>query len=546
MNWKKSVFSNIIWDVYTLVTVLALVIWSNMAVQALDGTSIPGLALALGVAVLAAGCVFLFRKLPVGRGYVERRGFSVLLLGEAALVVLFFVLGFMYRINGIAGVSDGGAYYEAAFVAEGRSIPNIVHGVEYIYLHLLHVVFLFIGNKLAAGIWLQVVMQMLAILLLYLGVRKLAGILPALVMLVFFLYTGPVVQESISLSPKPLFLLLFAIGLDMLAACRGNNRKWSLFLAAGLWIGLAGYLDATAFLLLFIGVAAALEVRGKKASAKSRFIAIESCLAGTAAGFLGLILVVALFSGNTFAQVLRAWGRLYMRGDHGFTTGSLNSILSWQGVLILLLCIGVAGYWFSRKREYISIWVLVSGVAVGAQYFGVLTKELPPFLYILLFQTVLAGVGLRESILKRAAVSQVDEHPVEEDTGIDFVQIEPEPEPELAGPEAGYVKTEPETAEPDSEQIKPDSEQAEPEAEPVEQPELELMELEAEPKQTEPEPEQTESKPPRLRFFETPLPMPKPHQKKVLDYNVVSTDGEDDFDYSVGENDNFDFDFDSE
>lgn len=533
MNWKRSVFSNIMWDAYTLVTVLALVIWSKMAVQELDGTPISVLVLALGVAVLTAGCVFLFRKLPVGSEYVERRGFSVLMLGEAALVVLFLVLGFMYRINGIAGVSDGGAYYEAAFVAaEDRSIPNIVHGVEYVYLHLLHMVFLFLGNKLAAGIWLQVVLQMLAILLLYLGVRKLAGAVPALVMLVFFLYIGPVVQESLSLSPKPLFLLLFAIGLDMLAACRGNNKKWNLFLAAGLWIGLAGYLDATAFLLLFIGVAAALEVRGKKASAKSRVIAIVGCLAGTAAGFFGLVLTVALVSGNTFIQVLESWSRLYMHGDHGFTTGSLSSVLNWQGGLILLLCIGVAGYWFSRKRDYISIWVLVSGVAVGAQYFGVLTKELPSFLYVLLFQTVLAGVGLRESILKRAAVSQVDEQPMEEDTGLDFVQIEPESE--LTVPEAGYIKPEPE------------SEEAKPEIEPVEQPELEMIELEAEPKQVEPVPERTESKPPKLRFFETPLPMPKPHQKKVLDYNVVSTDRDDDFDYSVGENDNFDFDFDIE
>lgn len=538
MNWKKSVFSNIMWDAYTLVTVLALVIWSNMAVQALDGPSIPGLVLALGLAVLAVGCVFLLRKLPVGRGYVERRGFNVLLLGEAALVVLFFVLGFMYRINGITGVSDGGAYYEAAFVAEGRNIPQIVHGVEYVYLHLLRVVFLFIGNKLAAGIWAQVVLQMLAILLLYLGVRKLAGAMPALVMLVFFLYTGPVVQESLSLSPKPLFLLLFAIGLDILAACRGNIRKWSLFLAAGLWIGLAGYLDATAFLLLPIGVAAALEVRGQRTSAKSRVIAMVSCLTGTVVGFLGLILLNAFFSGDTFVQVLEAWGRLYMRGDHGFTTGSLNSVLIWQGVLTLLLCIGVAGYWFTRKRDYISIWVLVSGVAAGAQYFGILTKELPPFLYILLFQTVLAGVGLRESILKRADVPQVDEQSVEEDTGIvDLVQIEPEPE--SAEPEAGYVKLEPEPAEPGSEKDKPA-------AEPVEQSELELIELEAEPKQPEPEPEQAETKHPKIRFFETPLPMPKPHQKKVLDYNVVSTDGEDDFDYSVGENDNFDFDFDVE
>lgn len=562
MNWEKSVFSNIMWGAYTLVTVLALVMWSKTAVQALGGTSFLGLALALGMAVLAAGCVFLLRRLPVGRGYVERRGFSVLLLGEAALVVLLLVLGFMYRMNRIAGVTDGGVYYEAAFVAEGQNISKMAHGVEYVFLHLLHMVFLFMGNKLAAGIWLQVVLQMLAILLLYFGVRKLAGALPALVMLAFFLYTGQVVQEALTLSPKPMFLLLFAIGLDMLAACRGNIRKWSLFLTAGLWIGLLGYLDAAAFLLPLIGAAAALEARGRKTSAKYRAIAIGGCLTGTVVGFFGLFLVEAHFSGTPFVQLLGAWGRLYMQGDHGLTTGSLNGVLNWQGALILLLCIGVGGYWCSRKRDYISIWILVLVAAVGAQYFGVLTKELPLFVYILLFVTVLAGVGVRESVLKRAAVL-ADEEPVEEDTGnVDLVQLEPEPE--STEPAAGTVKAEPETAVPEPEKTesvdherKPaGSEQSElPEREPesVEsEPDLELLELESEqPESEQPEPEQSgpeQSGPrqPKILLFETPLPMPKPHQKKVLDYNVVSTDGDDDFDYSVGESDDFDFDFDVE
>ena len=558
MNWEKSVFSNIMWGAYTLVTVFALVAWSDATVQALSYTSFLGLALALGVAVLAAGCVFLLRLLPVGRGYVERRGFSILVLGEAALMVLLFVLGFIYRMNGIAGATDGGAYYEAAFVAEGQSISKMAHGAEYIYLQLLHTVFLFMGNKLAAGFWLQVVLQMLAILLLYFGVRKLAGALPALVMLVFFMYAGPVVREALSLSPKPLFLLLFAIGLDMLAACRGKIRKWSLFLTAGLWIGLLGYLDAAAFLLPFIGVAAALEARGKKATAKYRAIAIGGCLTGTAASFFGLILVDAYSSGKPFAQVLGAWGSLYMHGDHGFTTGGLNGILNWQGALILLMCIGVAGYWFCRKRDYSSIWILMSCLAVGVQYFGILTKELPPFLYSILFLTVLSGVGVRESVLKRANVSLADEEPVEEDTVVvDLVQDEPEPEPK--NPEAGKarsidsqsVQSERESESVDHEQnpsVAEQSEQPEREPESVEsESDLEMLELDSEqPKPGQPETEQPGPKTPRLRFFETPLPMPKPHQKKVLDYNVVSTDGDDDFDYSVGETDDFDFDFDIE
>ena len=51
------------------------------------------------------------------------------------------------------------------------------------------------------------------------------------------------------------------------------------------------------------------------------------------------------------------------------------------------------------------------------------------------------------------------------------------------------------------------------------------------------EPDHTVSKP---QLIENPLPLPKPHQKKVLDYPVGDSDDGDDFDYEVDENDDFD------
>lgn len=322
---------------------------------------------------------------------------------------------------------------------------------------------------------------------------------------------------------------------------------------SGLWIGLTGYLDATAFLLLLFGVAAALETKGRKVSAKSRAIAVGGCLTGIAIGFFGLILADAHFGGKTFAQVLGTWGSLYLHGDHGFSADSLNGIVNWQGALILLLRIGVVSYWFCRKRDYFSIWILVSCLAVGAQYFGVLTMTLPPFPYCLLFLTVLAGVGLRESILKRAAVSQADGQPAEEDAEIvDLVQQEPEPDSIEPEPEKiELIEFKQDQPERGPEMIDSDRENSGTEQSEQPESESESGEPETDSEMNEPDSEQTESeqsepKTPKLRFFETPLPMPKPHEKKVLDYNVVSTNGDDDFDYSVGDSDDFDIDFDIE
>lgn len=470
MCWRKSVFSNLMWDAYTIITVVALVELSAVVVQALGGTFSLGLVLALVLGALVACCVFLLRQLSVRRGKVEQDGVNKFMLFEAVFMVLFLLLGFVLRVNEIAGAAGGEAYYEAALVEAGRSIPQLVHGADYIYLQLLHTIFMLLGNKLAAGVWLQVVLQMLAVVLLYFGVRKLAGNLSAMVMLVFFMCMGPVVQRSLTLSPEPLFLLLFAIGLDILAACRGNLQRIYLFLAAGLWVGFTGYLDVVAFLLLFIGVAVVLETHEQESSVKSRANALGMMLAGTVAGFFVSIFSDALFSGDSFSHVFSAWISLYTQGKVGFASGSLSNGMSWLCPLVLLMCFGVISYWYDPEKEYISIWILLFCLAVGIQYSGMLTEQLPSFLFMLLSLTVLAGSGIKASFW--------------------------EPEPEIAGSEE-YEQPEPET-------------------------------------------EEAVSEPEQPRFLENPLPLPKPHQKKVLDYDVDLSEDESDFDHPVDENDDFD------
>ena len=43
-----------------------------------------------------------------------------------------------------------------------------------------------------------------------------------------------------------------------------------------------------------------------------------------------------------------------------------------------------------------------------------------------------------------------------------------------------------------------------------------------------------------VRYLENPMPLPKKHVKRVLDYGLKSTAEDDDFDFSVAEDDDFD------
>lgn len=672
MSWKKNVFSNLMWSAYTLLTVVGLVELSGAAVRIFRGPSYMGLVVAVIVAALAAACVYIFHKFAPRLMEAGQRKGGRLVLVEYALMAFFLIVGLMLRVSDMSGAGNGGEYYDAAMVAAGHSVPQVVHGAVYFHLRLLHLVFLVVGNKVAAGIWIQVILQLLAGVLAYFGVKKLAGVIPAQITLLFFMFAEPMVQSSVVLSPEPLYLLMLSVGIFILAMCRTKPDLIILFLPAGLWTGLMGYLDISGFFLLLLAAALILEDWDEDTSLKERGAAIGLCLAGTMAGFLVSMLLDSLLSGKSFVRIMNAWQALYGQGPAGFSASSLADGLYWEGPLLLLMSFGVISYWRDRERQYISMWMLMLCIVALLRYGGMLTNEMPPTMYMILCLSVLAGVGIRASFYNdnmavAGFVSQQIKEPIkvmeeeyEEEYEVD--DIAPMKLPKyLQEPESGeikipkYLQEEAETAKPKpqpapvaasvvSESVEPEpsvtesahnyvvnkaeafifeSEEPEPPvtesannyvvnkaeafifeseepappvtkstdryvvseleeeyvevirekapiqednvppeplssaAEPMEEVlwEEEIIETEH-PKETTasiaaaapiaaansaeelwPSVEPVSSKP---QYIENPLPLPKPHEKRVMEYNMRVSNDEDDYDYPVADDDDFD------
>ena len=57
---------------------------------------------------------------------------------------------------------------------------------------------------------------------------------------------------------------------------------------------------------------------------------------------------------------------------------------------------------------------------------------------------------------------------------------------------------------------------------------------------TEQQSEKVEEQPKKIQMIENPLPLPKKHKKRVLDYDIVTAVQKDDFDITVDEEDDFD------
>lgn len=581
MSWKKNVFSNLMWAAYTLLTGVGLVELSGAAVQVFRGPSYMGPVVALVLAVVAAGCVFVAHRLTSGREASRQKKGGRQLLLEIAFVIFFLIVGLMFRMDGISGVRSGGAYYDAAMVAAGQNIPQMVHGAVYLYLQLLHLVFILVGNKLAAGLWLQIILHLAAGLLLYIGVRKLAGVLPAQTMLCFFMFAEPIVQSALSLSPEPLFLLLLAVGIVILAACRGKVKLPLLFLPAGLWAGIMGYLDIGGFFLLLLAVSVILADWEQKPSLKVRGAAFGLCLAGALAGFFGAFLVDSLLSGRPYARILDAWLRVYGHGAYGFSASNLADGLYWEGPLLVLMCFGVFSYWRNREKQYISMWVLMACVVAVVRYNGMFTDELPFAMYIILCLAVLAGVGLRASFCKNEGTSEAGQSDGERQTSggremadEDLEEVDAAPvklpkylmEPgsdqitipkylqEEAAEAAARKKPKPQVSPVTPVSANPETPAAEESAAPAAEPEERSVEpvqessrlgrdsVDSEPHKTQDRLLEVEvwEEPSAPQYIENPLPLPKPHEKKVMEYNVGMAGFDDDYDIPVDENDDFD------
>ena len=485
MRWKKNAFSYLSWVIYAVAVEVGMVCLADAICDAKGVKIYFGTIACVLYMVLAGIGVFLVHRALERR----ERPLATKNVVEAALTVMLLAAGLVLRIQAISTATESAAYYELASVTSGQEIPQIVHGAVYFYVQLLHGIFYFLGNKFIVAIWTQILLQFVAVLLLYFAVRRMAGSIAAVVMLAFCMLPSYMVRGAVDLSPEMLYLvlwcgILFWISLE-------NNRDWKLweFVPIGVIIAVAGYLDIAGFFLLGFAVAVIFACSSETATRK-RLLAALVCLAGAGMGLVGSVAVDALASGKQFGNVMQAWLKLYQPLSFELPLSMEASESGVVGYLVLLcvLSLGIYAFWRNRKTDALKAWILVAVIMALAACFRILTVEMPVNRYLYLLLSILAGVAIEECVVP--------------------CRVNGAAKRELA------------------EIIKLDEPSAE----------LLTEEKEAEKAETV---ETTESGKPR--FIENPLPLPKKHQKRTISYRVEVGEGKDDFDISVDEDDDFDY-----
>lgn len=505
MVWKKNFLSVILWAAYFLGISAALVyhVFGAVVESGLQGSDTASLLAAgtwAGIILLFVLCRLAAKRLPVRflRGDSETAG-----LIEGVLFIALITAGLYLRIVSLDHAGESAAYYEIAKVTENGGILEVTHGATFFYVCLLRILFLIVGNKWIAGIWLQLVLQFVAAILLYAAVRKLAGAVAALVVLGMMMLLPTEIMRGLVYSPQMFYLCIYAVGflcaavfLDRLA--RGQRKLWSLLLSllfTGAWIGLACYLDVLGLTLL-LPVLFALHVKKERSIGREVVWSVLVVLILAVLFFGGFICMDAYLSEKDVLSILNAWFEMFRM--------KTQDMWFWYGedmvtrILVLgFMVFGACGFWASGNYHRFSLWITMLLLLCVMSYFHMPVQNMDVEMLLLIVGSILAGIGIRECICG--------------DKGKDVDEVSAMEEVECMEP----------TVDADENKLETES----------------MEKLQTEIKEEELKMEET---PKQVKYIENPLPLPKKHVKRSLDYSVEPQEELMHYDIEVSEGDDFD------
>lgn len=402
LNWKKNFFSYAAWLACLFLTGYG--VWTLAqrwsAESGLSGAVVYGIS---GGVLLLAGLlnafVWLFRKKRQDGQDSEKDTWVIRLL-EGVLLLVILVMGMYLRWERIP-FANGAVYFETASIKAGQGVPILTHGIEYLYILALHGVCFVLGNNLVFCTWFHIALQGLAGLLCLLGIRRLTGRFSAIAFAACYFLSPGMIEKAVTLSPEPLFLFFFGIGL---LAAGGFLRKESGaprgYFMTGMVIAFILYLDVSGLALLGILLTVFFVDREEPESFWNRpAVSLLTALAGFGIVLAGIFILDAAISESSMTKVAGAWGNLYLTaGNPSVNPLKLLLEMKWGlellSLLFVFLALGVFSFFLKRNQERISAWILAGGILLCLEIFGMTVPTMNGTEIFLLCICALAGTAL--------------------------------------------------------------------------------------------------------------------------------------------------------
>lgn len=507
MTYKKTWLSYLLWAVYTCLTGVmfanyAILFWQKELNNAINyGTAL----FVLFLFVMVPAIYFLIRKI-FGKLRVKCDISShTKSLWEIFIVFSLFFAGLLYRVylylQNIDHLTEN-SYYQLAMVKAENIAEPMVHGASYLYTMCLSFTLSFLGNKIMAAVWLQILLQMVTILLAFFTVRRLAGRIPACITMSVLAASSVYAGQILTMTPESLFFVLYLVGMFIVGGyvkndCWNRRRKLSAVFGAllsGGIIGILTYLDAVALTLavLLFGLVTGTRRKKTKKVGNTGF-SLMLILAAIAAGggsFAGMLVVNAYsyyMETEAMAEALMTFYRTNFLTDYVFYQTEYSLVGCF--IIVILAFLLIMAFWNRKKVQNVSPWIclmlLLAPTPLTAK--GVLPYQV----YSIFIWSVLAGIGVQQSFAWERSSAEKERN----------------------------TETAPA---------------------PMEEPPAEAVQVFMKKESVESVPVSEDAPAVKPRFLENPLPLPKKHEKRTMDYQYEVTEEQMKFDFEVSENDDFD------
>lgn len=509
MSLKKSWFGYGVWAVYSVIVCIFLATYINAQCIVLKA----GKNTTIFIVCLAFACIFgtyLLLRMAYQKwgGKIESISAHSKMLFEIFLVLSLFcgavlirIYWYMHQYSEPFGTQQ---FYEMAVVKEGNGIPAILHGASYLYTGILSLLFSLFGNKQTAGIVLQLILQLFGILFFYFAIRNLTGKTEAVLSLAILAFFPAMLTYNFTLMPENLYFFLFAQMLFGISLYKKYEEKKERKTAAalvcvvllGIGAGYMLYLDA-AGILLFLAVL--FVVLAKKRKKGKNAVYTGAAVIGILVSVLLLFLTEALLTNETIFQTAGTWWNLY------FQKFAVHFQMAGPDLTIAGSIIGCAlAAWYAvgflqEEQKRGGIYMLSLVLILLMVSFG--TQNMSYQILATAYWSVLAALGVTAVLGRKnpAAVIEKQEETVIKEASIKVTSME-----ETSMKEADMEEMEIE--------------------------EFEINELEI----NEPKPKK------QVQFIENPLPLPKKHVKKTMEYKIEPEARLMKYDIDIKNDDDFD------
>lgn len=522
MTYKKTWLSYILWAIYTCITGVMLadytmLLWKK---QINLTTRMYMIGFVFLFFAMVAGLFFLLKKVGAETLCKNKINEHTKLMWEIFAVLCIFFTAVLYRFYLVIQIGTDTAidthFYDMAIVRDGVVMEPVAHGASHIYVIFLSFVFSFLGNKIMAAVWMQFFIEILTILLSFFVIRKLLGRIPACIVMLILTLSSVYNSRMLTVTPELLFFLLYIIGLYIAgsyvkAYCSNRLSKPMMIAGAlfsGIIIGGLVYLDAISLTLFIIMAGLITGVDSKPDRKKiTPYLLFLLTVTGAFLALSGAFMLDSYASGDKIGNVLNAWLDLYRIHLQKNTIIYQNKYsLTECLVQVVLAALLILSFWSRRKVQNSTPWMCLMFLLapMPLSSVGVLDYQV----YYVFVWSVLAGLGLQQSLMAGDKVEQYARMEAEKELE-DIKDMENIKNSDDLG---AVMKINVGTIEPASKH-----------------------KFEPEPEQT-PNPESA----PKPRFIENPLPLPKKHEKREMDYQYDVAEDKMKFDVEINENDDFD------